>query len=163
MKWMVKEGRDAIHLMASSDSIGKGIREDLDMEISKIGISITDFSMQSVNYPENIQKMVEKAASQSMVGDMGRYQTMAMTDAMTSGKGVGNTSVNMANSMAGMQMGMMMGQQMANQMGNMMNNQNGNVGAGAYDTKGVAPNFCPNCGTKTGGANFCPNCGTKLV
>ena len=64
---------DAIHLMASSDSIGKGIREDLDMEISKIGISITDFSMQSVNYPENIQKMVEKAASQSMVGDMGRY------------------------------------------------------------------------------------------
>ncbi|WP_430750650.1 zinc ribbon domain-containing protein, partial [Heyndrickxia sporothermodurans] len=25
------------------------------------------------------------------------------------------------------------------------------------------PNFCPNCGTKTGEANFCPNCGQKLI
>ena len=28
---------------------------------------------------------------------------------------------------------------------------------------GVAPKFCPNCGTKTEGAKFCSNCGTKLI
>ena len=165
MKWIVKEGKDMANLMANSDSIGRGIKEDLDMEMSRIGISITDFSMQNVNYPENIQKMVEKAASQSMVGDMNRYQTMAMTDAMTSGKGAGSNTVDMANTMAGMQMGMMMGQQMANQMGNMMNQQNPNqnVGGGNFASNGNVPNFCPNCGAKTGGANFCSNCGTKLV
>lgn len=166
MKWIVKEGKDMANLMANSDSIGRGIKEDLDMEMSRIGISITDFSMQNVNYPANIQKMVEKAASQSMVGDMNRYQTMAMTDAMTSGKGAGSNTVDMANTMAGMQMGMMMGQQMANQMGNMMNQQNMNQNAGAGNFasgNGNVPNFCPNCGAKTGGANFCSNCGTKLV
>lgn len=159
MKWIVKEGKDMANLMANSDSIGRGIKEDLDMEMSKIGIGITDFSMQNVNYPANIQKMVEKAASQSMIGDLGRYQSIAMADAMTSGQGAGAGAVNMANSMAGMQMGMMMGQQMANQMGNVMNNQNVSQNTGT----GGAPNFCPNCGAKTGGANFCSNCGAKLV
>lgn len=166
MKWIVKEGKDMANLMANSDEISRGIKEDLDMEMSKIGIGITDFSIQNVSYPENIQRMIEKAASQSMMGDMNRYQTMAMTDAMTSGKGVGNTSVNMANTMAGMQMGMMMGQQMMNQMnnpmGNQMNNQMGNM-MNTPSGGGAVPNFCPNCGSKTNGANFCANCGTKLV
>lgn len=166
MKWMVREGRDMANLMANADTIGRGIKEDLDMEMCKLGIGIVDFSIQNVNYPENIQRMIQKAASQSMVGDRNRYQTMAMTDAMTSGKGVGAGSVNMANTMAGMQMGMMMGQQMANQMtgqmGNQMTNQAGNAVNG-QNAGGAAPNFCPNCGVRTGGANFCSNCGTKLV
>lgn len=162
MKWIVKEGKDMANLMANSDEISRGIKEDLDMEMSKIGIGITDFSIQNVSYPENIQRMIEKAASQSMMGDMNRYQTMAMTDAMTSGKGVGNTSVNMANTMAGMQMGMMMGQQMMSQMNNPMNNQMGNM-MNTSGGGGAVPNFCPNCGSKTNGANFCANCGTKLV
>lgn len=163
MKWIVKEGKDMANLMANSDAIGQGIKDDLDMEMSKIGIGITDFSIQNVNYPENIQKMIEKAASQSMVGDMNRYQTMAMTDAMTNGTGVGNTSVNMANTMAGMQMGMMMGQQMMNQM-NMQPAGQMNQAANVQSTQGgTIPNFCPNCGAKTNGANFCANCGTKLA
>ncbi len=166
MKWIVKEGKDMANLMANSDEISRGIKEDLDMEMSKIGIGITDFSIQNVSYPENVQRMIEKAASQSMMGDMNRYQTMAMTDAMISGKGVGNTSVNMANTMAGMQMGMMMGQQMMNQMnnqmGNQMNNQMGNA-MNMPNNSAAVPNFCPNCGSKTNGANFCANCGTKLV
>lgn len=167
MKWIVKEGRDVANLMANSDSISRGIKEDLDMEMSKIGIGITDFSIQNVSYPENVQRMIEKAASQSMVGDMNRYQTMSMTDAMTAGRGVGNTSVNMANTMAGMQMGMMMGQQMANQMMGQTQNQTNNQG-NTRNTQnsfggGAALNFCPNCGAKTNGANFCANCGTKLV
>ena len=50
--------------------------------------------------------MATKAASQSMVGDMARYQQMAMTDSMANGHG-GSAAVDMAS----MQMGMMMGQQ----------------------------------------------------
>ncbi len=150
MKWISKEGRDMFNLQANAYDIGRGICTDLDMEMRKIGIAITGFSIQSFSYPEEIQKMINKAASQSMVGDMGRYQQMAMTDAMAKGGAGGHMAVDMA----GMQMGMMMGQQMASQMGQAMN-QNQSSG-------GTKPNFCPNCGTKTGGANFCPNCGQKL-
>lgn len=161
MKWIMKEGKDLFNLQTNAYEIANGIGEDLDMELMKIGISITGFQIGSFNYPEEIQEMINKVASQSMVGDLGRYQTMAMVDGMAKGS---NRGSHVASDMAGIQMGMMMGQQMVNQMQqnqmasmNQQPQQNGQQGAG------VKPNFCPNCGTKTNGANFCPNCGTKLA
>lgn len=157
MGWISKEGRDMFNLQADARNIAKGIESDLDMDMRKIGIGITDFVIESFSYPEEIKKMQEKAAAQSMVGDMGRYTQMAAADAM--GKGGGGS--HMVSDMVGLQMGMAMGQQMVNQM-----NLNGNVsaaqpcqtGAGS----GAGPKFCPNCGTPTTGSKFCGNCGNQL-
>lgn len=185
MKWIVREGKDMFNLQANSFDISKGICEDLDMEMYKIGITITSFHISSVSYPEEIQRMATKAASQSMIGDIGRYQQVAMTDSMTSGSSRGG---NMAADMAGLQMGMMMGQQMAGQMQQNMNSYHQPVqnpytqpvntanqqpmnqirqpvGTTQADTgiQGQAPKFCPECGNKTEGAKFCSNCGKKLV
>lgn len=155
MKWIVKNGRDMFNLQSSADEIANGICEDLDMEMSKIGICITSFNISSFSYPEEVQKMAQKAASQSMVGDMNKYQQFAMASSMEKG-GIGGS---VAGDMAGLQMGMVMGQQMVNQMQNQINQPGAAQGSGASQI----PNFCPNCGTKTNGANFCSNCGTKLT
>lgn len=167
MKWITKEGKDMFNIMANSFDIGKGIKEDLDMQLMDSGISITGFNIMSVSYPESVQKMIEKTASQSMVGDLNRYQQVSMVDAMASGKMPGGGA---ASDMAGMMMGMQMAGQMMNQMNmgmqNGMNNQNGNMAGNAnpvQGSNGTKPNFCPNCGSKTGEANFCPNCGQKLI
>lgn len=162
MKWIAREGRDMFNLQANADAIGRGIREDLDMEMQKIGIGIAGFAISSFNYPEQVQKMAEKAAAQSMIGDVGRFQQVAMGEAMANGKSGGSV----ASDMAGMAMGMAMGQQMAAQMGQAVSGGANQQTAGAQSAAGAggaAPNFCPNCGTKTNGANFCPNCGQKLV
>lgn len=156
MKWVVREGRDMFNLQANSFEIGKGIREDLDMELRKIGLAVPSFSIGSFNYPEEIKKMQEKAAAQSMVGDMNRYTQMAMADSMSKGTGAGQ----MAGQMAGMQMGVIMGQQMMNQMNPQMQSQQ-QAPAQTVAPSGVAK-FCPECGTKSEGAKFCSNCGTKL-
>ena len=160
MKWISKEGRDMFNLQANSFDIAKGIQEDMDMEMMKIGIGITAFNISSFSYPEEIQKMATKAASQSMVGDMGRYQQMAMMDAMSTGGGGGTAS-----DMAGMAMGMAMGQQMASQMSQMCGQNAGKQQAA--QSQGTVPaggcKFCPDCGTKTEGMKFCPNCGRKLM
>lgn len=148
MSWIGKEGRDMFNLQMDAAKIADGICSDLDMDMRKIGIAITDFNIESFSYPEEIKKMQEKAAAQSMVGDMGRYQQMAMMDSLANGK-AGSSHV--AGDMVGLQMGMAMGQQMVQQM---QNNQTQAV-SGAK--------FCPNCGTPTGGAKFCSNCGTKLI
>jgi membrane protease subunit (stomatin/prohibitin family) len=167
MKWIAREGKDMMNLQMNSFDISKGICEDLDMEMSKIGIGITGFTISSFTYPESVQKMQEKAASQSVVGDMNRYTQMAMVDSMTAQGG--SRSGNMATDMASMQMGMMLGQQMANSMANMMGGQQAsqpvqtNTQASAAASEGAGPKFCPNCGTPTNGAKFCSNCGTKLI
>ncbi|MEG0108729.1 MAG: SPFH domain-containing protein [Lachnospiraceae bacterium] len=156
MKWIVREGKDMFNLQANSFDISQGMCQDLDMEMQKIGIGITGFTISSFSYPEAIQKMAEKAASQSMIGDVNKYQQLSMADSMANGHDGG-----MASSMAGMQMGMVLGQQMVNQMGS--NQQSPSQSQAATPVTGVAsPKFCPNCGTPTNGAKFCSNCGLKL-
>ncbi len=170
-KWIIKEGKDMFNIQANGYDIGRGIASDLDMELTKIGIHVTGFVIQSVSYPESVKQMQEKAASQSMVGDMGRYAQMAMLDSLGKPGSTANSSVQMASAMASMQMGMAMGQQMTQQMGNMaasvnqtMNSMNfGTTEGQAQGNAQTGPKFCPNCGTRVNGARFCSNCGQKLI
>ena len=146
---IVKEGKDMFNIQASATEISNGVQVDLDMNLRKIGLAVTGFQINAVSYPKEIQDMVNKAAGQSMVGDLNRYTQIAMADAM--GKG-GNAGL--ASDMVAMQMGMNVGNQMI---------QNMNQQQKASQT--VAPagaKFCPNCGTPLNGAKFCPNCGTKI-
>ena len=151
MSWIGKEGRDMFNLQMDAAKIADGICMDLDMDMRKIGITITDFNIESFSYPEEIKKMQEKAAAQSMVGDMNKYQQMAMANSLEKGHMGGS---NVAGDMVSIQMGMAMGQQMVQQM---QGNQN------AQGASFAGAKFCPNCGTPTNGAKFCSNCGTKLI
>ena len=148
MKWIVKEGKDMFNLQANSFEIAKGIREDLDMEIMDSGMTITGFNIISFNYPEEIQEMINKTASHSMVGDLGRFQQISMTEGISSGKVKGGGT---ASDMAGMMMGMNVAKEMMKNMDEAKPSQSSSK-----------PNFCPNCGQKTGEGNFCSNCGQKL-
>lgn len=158
MKWIAKEGKDMFNLQANSFDIAQGIKTDLDMELFDTGLTITGFNIMSFTYPEEIQKMINKNASQSMIGDMNRYQQVSMVDGMANGKMSGGGA---ASDMAGMMMGM----NMANQMIQNMNqtNQGTQNTAEIQNSAAGKPNFCPNCGQKAGEAKFCPNCGQKLV
>ncbi|WP_312116552.1 SPFH domain-containing protein [Brevibacillus reuszeri] len=160
MKWISREGKDMFNLQANAFDIAKGIQEDLDMQIMDIGMTITGFQVMSFNYPPEIQEKITKVASYEMVGNLQKYQQIAMTDGMASGnvKG-GGTAADMA--------GMMMGMNIANEMMKNMNaNQKpaneSNSAPSSPTSAGKKPNFCPNCGSKNEGANFCPNCGHKL-
>ncbi len=156
MSWISKEGRDMFNLQADARSIAKGIESDLDADMETLGIGISGFTIESFSYPEEIRKMQEKAAAQSMVGDINKYTQMAAADAM--GKGTGGAG--MASDMVGLQMGMAIGQQMVNQM-NLGGAANGAQGQPAVQS-GAGPKFCPNCGTPTTGTKFCGNCGSQL-
>jgi membrane protease subunit (stomatin/prohibitin family) len=156
MKWISKEGKDMFNLQANSFDIASGIKTDLDMQIYDTGMSISAFNIMSFTYPEEIQAMINKNASHSMVGDLNRYQTIAMTEGITNGNVKGGGA---ASDMAGMMMGMTY----ANQMMQNMNQATHQPNAAPSGQPGAKPNFCPNCGEKTGAANFCPNCGQKLV
>lgn len=157
MKWIVREGKDMFNLQANAFDIGKGIAQDLDMEMIKIGITITGFQIQSVSYPEEVAKMQAKAASQAMVGDMNKYTQVAMADSIGNGGRGSGTAADMAS----IQVGMMMGQQMVEQMKE--NKTSEQLSRQNPTTEGTIPNFCPNCGTKTNGTKFCGNCGYKLI
>lgn len=158
MSWISKEGRDMFNLQADARNIAKGIEGELDADMETLGIGISGFTIESFSYPEEIRKMQEKAAAQSMVGDMNKYTQMAAADSM----GKGGSGAGMASDMVGLQMGMAIGQQMVNQMN--LNGGANTAGQGQQTPQGGAgPKFCPNCGTPTTGSKFCGNCGTQLL
>jgi membrane protease subunit (stomatin/prohibitin family) len=164
MKWIPMEGKDMFNLQSNAFDIANGIKTDLDMQLFDTGLSVTGFNIMSFNYPPEIQNMINKSASHSMVGDLNRYQQVSMTDGIASGRVKGG---GMASDMAGMMMGMNMTGQMMQNM-NQIKPANAPLGStSAPPSSGrqpqSKPNFCPNCGTKTGSANFCPNCGQKLI
>jgi membrane protease subunit (stomatin/prohibitin family) len=113
MKWISKEGKDMFNLQANSFDIASGIKTDLDMQIYDSGLSVTGFHIMSFTYPEEIQAMINKNASHSMVGDLNRYQTIAMTEGISNGKVKGGGA---ASDMAGMMMGMTYANQMMQNM-----------------------------------------------
>jgi len=156
MRWIMKEGKDMFNLQANAREIGEGICADLDMELRKSGFSITNFTIANVNYPEEVQKKIDQNASYAMVGDMERFQRVAMTDAMQNGGGA-------AGSAMGAAAGMAAGFQMANQVfGAQQHPQQAQAPAadGAADAGGTK--FCMNCGAKLpASARFCASCGTK--
>lgn len=147
MKWIVQKGKDMFNLQANSFQIAQGIKEDLDMVVLAQGFTITGFNIISFNYPDNIQEMINKSASHAMVGDLGRFQQISMTEGIASGKVKGGGA---ASDMAGIMMGMNMAKEM-------IKNTEDLAREG-----GKKPNFCPNCGSKVNGGNFCSNCGQKL-
>ena len=156
MKWISREGKDMFNLQANSFEIAEGIKTDLGMQLFDNGLTVTGFNIMSFNYPEEIQARINKTASHSMVGDLGRYQQIELTDGMASGKlKGGGTAADMA--------GVMIGMNAANQMLKNMNKQAAADANVPIQSGQAKPNFCPNCGVKTGGANFCPNCGQKLI
>ncbi|WP_303981413.1 SPFH domain-containing protein [Niallia circulans] len=170
MKWIVTAGKDMFNLQANSFEIAKGIQEDLNSQMMESGLAITGFQIMSFSYPQEVQEMINKNASHGMVGNIDKYQQISMIDGMANGKMSGGGA---ASDMAGMMMGM----NMANQIMDKMNKQNQSQGqnqqqalaqqptpeAASQNQEKKRPNFCPNCGTKTGEGNFCSNCGHKLV
>ena len=185
MKWISKEGKDMFNLQASAVDISKGIQEDLDMQTSKDGISVTAFAINNFNYPEEIQAAINKNAAQAMIGDVNKYTQVAMADAMAEGK-LGNGGGTMGN-MAEMMMGAQMASQMMNNMGMGFGQPQQGYGyppqggypqqgypQGGYPQQGypqqgypqqAAPQMAPQGAAPAAGAeggaipNFCPNCG----
>lgn len=164
MKWIVQEGRDMFNLQSNSFAIADGLKTDLDMQIYDMGITVSQFTIMSFTYPEEIQQMIAKAASHTMIGDMGRYQQVSVLDGIAGGKGQGGSA---AADMAGMAIGMQMANEMIKGVNSPQREQTQGRGSqapqGGSEPGLIKPNFCPNCGQKTDGANFCSNCGQKLV
>lgn len=162
MRWISKEGKDMFNLQANAREIGKGIQDDLNMQLMDDGMKVTGFQVMSFNYPKEIQDMINKSASHGMVGDVSKYQQISVADAM--GKSSGS---NTASDMAGMMMGMNIAKDMMNDQTEDSHKQQAAVHSNESTSQSesggkTVPKFCPNCGQKNEGAKFCPNCGQKL-
>ena len=162
MKSIVKEGKDMFNLQVSSHEIANGLKMDLDMELLKIGLTVTSLTIENFSYPEQVQKMINKNAAYGMVGNIGQYQNVAMVESME--KNPESSMAQMAQAGMGMKMGMQMMESMTQNM-NQNNNQTMNQNINQVNTMNTASNNvnCNSCGASIDkNTKFCPNCGNKV-
>jgi membrane protease subunit (stomatin/prohibitin family) len=114
-----------------------------------------DVNILSINYPDDVQKMVEKVAGQSFVTNVGKYAAVQMADGFAA-PGGGN---NIASFGAQVAMGAQMAQQMAGAMGTTPAQQQP-----AQATPSGAGYACTSCGFKSASPmKFCPECGKPMA
>lgn len=140
------------------NELSAGVKAKLADEFAGLGLALKSFFVESISLPEEVQKMIDRAAGMRAVGDMDSLLKMDMAESlreMAAQPGGGGEATGV-----GIGAGLGMGAAIAQTLMGSMQQQQRQVEAGS----GAAATFpCPNCGTANPvGAKFCSNCGQKL-
>lgn len=141
--------------------IGKGMLEGLADSFKSYGLTITNFTVQNLSLPPEVEAAMDKRTQMGVLGDLDqytKYQTAeAIGDAAKNEGGLGAMGAGLGAS-AAMASAMMGSLNQSNNQQNNQNNQNNNQQRSASsDNK-----FCTECGNSIPRASkFCGECGTK--
>jgi membrane protease subunit (stomatin/prohibitin family) len=148
------------------DELGGGLKGRLRDDFGKYGLEVSDFVINSITPPEEVQKMIDERAGMGAVGDMGRFMQFKAAKAMekaAESHGEAGSGMGMG---AGVGFGMMI-PGMINQA--MQASKNGPPVPGAAAPTVACPacqapvpagsRFCPQCGKNVPAGRFCPQCG----
>ena len=176
---IINQKISAFEITPKLEEISKLALERLAPDFAEYGLKVSNFYIQSVNFPDEdtaaIQKILSKNAEFNIMGDQ-RYATMRSFDVY---EGAANNSNGVAGAFAAGGMGFGMGAQMANithsAMQPVIEQKEVCPSCGQGNTKGVkfcaycgkpmqmAKVICPKCGTQLmEGVKFCNNCGTSM-
>ena len=157
----------ALDIPAKYIELGELVKEEIQDDFDKLGLTCSAFYVESVVLPEAVEEAIDKRAStgamQGAIDDYTRLQTAdAIRDAaQNEGGGIVGAGVGFA-------AGAAIGQQMVgnlNQGANQFNNNNV-LPSGACPTCNTplpqGAKFCPGCGKPVAAKSFCTNCGNQV-
>jgi len=152
------------------DELGTAAKARVIEDFAKYGVDLTDFYINSVTPPDEVQEKMDERAAMGAVGDMNTYMqfkaAQAIQDAAQGGGGGGGEGGGAASAGMGLGLGAGFGAMMPGMIaGAIQQAQQGGGGAGAGAaaagaTQPSGGSFCTECGGAVpAGAKFCPNCG----
>lgn len=178
-------GRSILDLPMYYEELAAAIKARVLTDFAKYGLDVVDFNIGAITPPEEVQAMIDKRTSMSVVGDMREYTQFqaasAIPDAAANpggiaGAGVGlGAGIAMGQAMAGAMQGDLSGaprpQPQPSTLNRVCPKCNQQSPADAKFCMGcgekfeeVAGVFCPQCGQRNPrGSKFCMECGTRMA
>jgi membrane protease subunit (stomatin/prohibitin family) len=152
------------------DELGTAAKARVIEDFAKYGVDLTDFYINSVTPPDEVQEKMDERAAMGAVGDMNTYMqfkaAQAIQDAAQGGGGAGGEGGGAASAGMGLGLGAGFGAMMPGMIaGAMQQAQQGGGGAAAGaaaagSAQAPGGSFCTECGGAVPPAGkFCPNCG----
>ena len=146
------------------DELGTAAKARVTEDFAKYGVDLTDFYINSVTPPDEVQEKMDERAAMGAVGDMNTYMqfkaAQAIQDAAKGGGGEGGEG-GAASAGMGLGLGAGFGAMMPGMIANAMQQaQQGGGSAAAPAAAATGGSFCSECGSAVpAGAKFCPGCG----
>lgn len=155
------------------DELAIEIKERLINDFSKYGMELTDFFINSITPPPEVQKMIDERSGLEAVGNLDEFfkfkAAKAMGDAASSSGGGGGAGAAAAGGMGvgvGAGLGMMIPGMLAQNISRPSATATGTIEMLACPKchNEITPDsrFCQNCGTHMVVMNRCHDCGTEL-
>lgn len=149
---IAESGISALDMAMNYQEFGNMISANSQVKLAQIGLTLTDFNVINISFPETVEKAIDERSSLGILADqMNTYTQKKAADAL------GDAAKNPGTAGAFMGMGVGLG-------------AGGMVGSafGAANNQKPAANkgnkFCPECGASVSAtAKFCPECGKKLA
>jgi len=151
------------------DELGTAAKARVVEDFAKYGVDLTDFYINSVTPPDEVQEKMDERAAMGAVGDMNTYMqfkaAQAIQDAAQGGGGAGGEGGGGAASAGmGLGLGAGFGAMMPGMIAGAMQQAQAGGGGGAAAAAGAAQpaggSFCAECGSAVPAAGkFCPTCG----
>lgn len=114
-------GISFLDLAANQVALSQKMTELLQPEFAKLGLTLENFTVESITLPENVQKALDSRMSMGIVGDLGKYTQFQTAQAIPL---AAQNEGGMAGIGAGLGVGAGIGQAMAGAMAGMMSPQN---------------------------------------
>ncbi len=138
-----------LDMAAKQATLGAKIAEEMKPTFAALGLELTQFVVESISMPEDLQEIIDQRIGVSMAGDIGRYTQFEAAQALElAAANTGGT----AGTVVGIGAGAAMAQAMMSPIKPIST-------ASAHATTGAA-RYCVDCGAAIPeGAKFCPGCG----
>ncbi len=121
------------------------IKNELASKFNKLALEITNFTIESVSLPEEVENAIDKRSSLGALGNLDKYAKYQMADSIK------DIAKNEGNNIAGMGASISLGAQMGNIMSNTFNNSN---------TQNTSIKLCHHCNNEISEDDkFCSHCG----
>ena len=149
------------------DELGAAAKARLAEDFAKYGVDLTDFYVNSITPPDEVQEKIDERAAMGAIGDMNAYMqfkaAQAVQDAAQAGGDGGAAGAGMGLGL-GAGFGAMMPGMIAGAMSQAQQAHQTPAAVGAGAATAAAGRFCPECGGATpAAAKFCPHCGHKMA
>lgn len=113
---MAETGLSFVQLQAQKTEFTKALLPRIQEYFTQFGLDITDFQIQSISLPPEVNEFLRKNTQMNMVGDLNKFQQFQQAKAMEDAAKNGGTGMDMT--------GMMMANMMMQNMQNQQQNQN---------------------------------------
>ncbi len=153
------------------DELGAAAKARLAEDLAKYGVDLTDFYINSITPPDEVQAKIDERGAMGAVGDMGTYMQFKAAQAVEeAAQGGGGGEGGNAGAGMGLGLGAGFGAMMPGMISEAMREAGKasqppaeGVAAGAAGSATAGGAFCPSCGQPVpAGARFCPACGHQL-